>query len=386
MTRAPLALSLFVLLLLLALLAGCGGSGGGSPLASLKLYYYWAPDSGVTPLTLHPGDVLQLICWGVHADASQTNLTAQVTWQSANASVASVGAGGLLTASALGDTTLTATYGGLTSPALSVSVVEVGPQPTATYYPFGANYVWDYTGTEVTPAGVRPAQTSTLTITCSRQVVVNDLLCWELHATNPQGDLGAQYFRHEPQGLKEVYYSTLGSEWRSEWRLKEPLQLNAEWPDDYNPARTWKITSLNESVTVPAGTFTGCLKTVLTDSTDAYLVSNAPGCNGTYLPVTETEWYSVVAGKYLYQSGSNWRIASTTTGAYDYQGTGGATPDLAAWPGGLSVVKTTIPYYTSTWFAPNVGVAKTTLTFQDSGGSTAVWQELDLLEYHLGSL
>jgi hypothetical protein len=63
-------------------------------------------------------------------------------------------------------------------------------------------------------------------------------------------------------------------------------------------------------------------------------VSNAPGDNGTYLDQGGSVWYCSACGKYLFNwAGSWWMLASQQTPPPDYYGTGGSTPDQAAWNG-----------------------------------------------------
>jgi hypothetical protein len=51
------------------------------------------------------------------------------------------------------------------------------------------------------------------------------------------------------------------------WILKEPLALGARWKGDFGDVQ---VTALDRRVTVPAGTFDGCVETVEVISSSAY--------------------------------------------------------------------------------------------------------------------
>ena len=91
--------------------------------------------------TVAKGLTQQFTATGTYSDGSTANLTSQVTWASATASVATisnaVGTQGLATALATGTTVITATLGGVTSPGDTLTVtaaalqsIAVSPNPT----------------------------------------------------------------------------------------------------------------------------------------------------------------------------------------------------------------------------------------------------------------
>ncbi len=261
---APLCASLTVCLLL-GLVLGCGGGGGGLPaFVSLALAYYWVTESGVLPIAATVGDEVQLLASGKTGVGQEYSLTTRVTWNSSDPSVATVSASGLLRAVAPGTTQITATYGRLTSPPLTVSVVAAGATPTAIYYPFAVGNQWVYTGTAVSPTGARPAQQATLTVTSQRQVVLEGLVWWELQiqGTDPHEPPAAMYLRHDDMGLREIYYLREGAHDvpHYNYRLREPLLAGAHWTDPFRPEHYWDILATDATVTVPAGTYTACLQ------------------------------------------------------------------------------------------------------------------------------
>ena len=98
--------------------------------------------------TVAKGLTQQFTATGTYSDGSTANLTSQVTWASATASVATisnaVGTQGLATALATGTTVITATLGGVTSPGdtLTVTAAALSPGVYAvgtTLYVVGAN-------------------------------------------------------------------------------------------------------------------------------------------------------------------------------------------------------------------------------------------------------
>jgi hypothetical protein len=288
MTRSPICL---LAILLAVVLVGCGGGGGGTtrPVTGLLLSYYYLPPSGVLPFTATVGDQVQLLAYGTHASGQPTQMTNQVTWTSSDPGVATVSATGVLAAKGAGKTTLTITYQQVTPASLEIDVEAPGPLPTAGLYPFAVGNVWTYTGTAVTPTSVRPAQATTLTITVARQVIIEGKVWWELHilGTDPQDPLGSMWLRHEGQGLLESVDSAT-----QYWRLKEPLQTGNQWTDPNDPDHTWKILSVEASVTVPAGTYTSCVQAVEHWITD-------PEATPPNTPYDITTWYAPGVGPVL---------------------------------------------------------------------------------------
>ena len=103
-----------VLSCLLATFACAGGGsgnggGGGAKLSSLKV-----SAANATPTV---GDTVQLTATGKYSDGSTQDLTSQVTWNASPAGLASVSAGGVLTATASGAVSVTAAMGGVSGSA-----------------------------------------------------------------------------------------------------------------------------------------------------------------------------------------------------------------------------------------------------------------------------
>ena len=282
--RPGLGLGLLLLVVGVLCLAGCGGSTGGVSVHVQSVfisYYYVLPghEPG-EPFTARLGDRVQLLPFG-RSDATTVPLPSGVTWSSSLPAVASVDADGYVTAQALGVTEVTCTYAGLTSDPLTVTVEAVGPQPGAQFYPLGLAYHWSYTGTAVEPTAVGPAaEEVTLTVTCSAQVVIDGEVWWELEirGTDPAQPAGAQWLRQEGQGLLDW---AQGSQW---WVLQEPLEGGNTWVDPADLEHHWEIVSTTVSVTVPAGTYAGCLQVV------------EHWITGTGIPYTTTAWLAPGVG------------------------------------------------------------------------------------------
>jgi hypothetical protein len=81
-----------------------GAPGGGDPLADLVSI---AIDPVTPPIVT--GDTVQLTVKGTFSDASIAAITSFITWETSEPAVASVSAGGLVTALSAGETTITAT-------------------------------------------------------------------------------------------------------------------------------------------------------------------------------------------------------------------------------------------------------------------------------------
>lgn len=98
---------------------GSGNGGGGSRLSSIK----------VSAANANPtvGDTVQLTATGKYGDGSTQDLTSSVTWTTAPAGLATVGAGGVLTATASGAVSVTASMGGVSGSAS----VTIAPKLTS---------------------------------------------------------------------------------------------------------------------------------------------------------------------------------------------------------------------------------------------------------------
>jgi trimeric autotransporter adhesin len=124
----PLAAPL--LLGFMAILSGCNGSSSSSaaPMAQLASIAVGPPDSSVAM-----GLSNQFTATGLYSDGSKQDVSSQVTWNSANANMASIDHTGLATAHNPGSTTITATLGHLSgSTTLNVTaatlvVIDISP-------------------------------------------------------------------------------------------------------------------------------------------------------------------------------------------------------------------------------------------------------------------
>ena len=108
------------------ILEGCGGSAPNAPATLSNIAI--SPN----PVFIGAGTTLGLTATGNYSDRTSANLTSQVMWTSAASGVASVGAGGLVTAvaSSGASTTITAALNGVTSPAVPISVTTAGSSST----------------------------------------------------------------------------------------------------------------------------------------------------------------------------------------------------------------------------------------------------------------
>lgn len=233
------------------LIAGCGGGGGGLPaIVSVTI----TPDD----FTAHTGDVIQFYAFGEQQDGSSREVTRQVSWQTSDPAVATVNSSGQFTAVGPGQVEVSATYDTIEPASTQVTVTEPGPQPTAQYYPLGLHYWWEYTGTTVTPFGVSPqANEVSLTISVPRQVVIAGQVWYELQVkgTDPQEPPNYMYLRHDEDGLAE--YIGTG---QPIYRLLAPVQTSHRWIDPLDAEHYFVIEATDETVTVPADTYTNCVR------------------------------------------------------------------------------------------------------------------------------
>ena len=75
-----------------------------------------------SPANLAVGSTQQFIATGIYSDGTTPNITSQVTWTSSNISIAGI-ASGLATGVAVGSTSITASESGITSPAVTLTVI-----------------------------------------------------------------------------------------------------------------------------------------------------------------------------------------------------------------------------------------------------------------------
>ena len=83
------------------------------------------------PAKLSIGDKVQFIAVGTYSDTAYSAVTSQVTWASSNSAVATISAGGLVTAVADGTANITATLSGITSPPLILTVGSPDSNPSS---------------------------------------------------------------------------------------------------------------------------------------------------------------------------------------------------------------------------------------------------------------
>jgi uncharacterized protein YjlB len=81
-----------------------------------------------SPANLAVGSTQQFTATGTYSDGSNADITSQVTWTSSDASIATISFTGLATGIAAGNTNITASMSGVTSPAVTLMVVA--PTPT----------------------------------------------------------------------------------------------------------------------------------------------------------------------------------------------------------------------------------------------------------------
>ncbi|HEY4102362.1 MAG TPA: hypothetical protein VGM44_00660 [Polyangiaceae bacterium] len=108
----------------------------------------------------------------------------------------------------------------------------------------------------------------------------------ELAELSVAGRVRKRYY-FEPGGVRSAQGGYL---------LKSPLEANAEWQGEDGPV---KVTAVNQTVTVPAGTFSGCIQTVetakLAAATRATTTAFCPGVGITTLQIEgEQEGTSVL--------------------------------------------------------------------------------------------
>jgi len=208
--------------------------------------------------TAHPGDVVDFHALGEQETSGWRWLyNEDLTWESSDPLVGTIDSLAEFTATGLGTTVVTGTYEDLAPDFAEVTVVELGPQPTADYYPLDLGYWWEYTGSEVEPGGIRPQQEITLTVTCLRQVVSIGEVWYELRVqyTDPGQSPRYMYFQHDDEGLCELYADD-----STVYKLKAPIEVGTQWDDPLDPQHTFEIESVTETVDVPAGVFEDCVK------------------------------------------------------------------------------------------------------------------------------
>jgi hypothetical protein len=82
------------------------------------------------PAVMRAGAKEQFVAVGTYSDTAYSAVTAQVSWSSSNPAVATISAGGLVSAVANGTTTITATLTGIVSPPLILTVGSLNSTPS----------------------------------------------------------------------------------------------------------------------------------------------------------------------------------------------------------------------------------------------------------------
>ena len=111
-------LSLGLVAVLTLGMAACSGSAttkSTAILVSISVTPY-------SPANLAVGSTQRFVATGIYSDGTTPNITSQVTWTSSNNSIASI-ATGLATGVAVGSTSITASESGITSPAVTLTVI-----------------------------------------------------------------------------------------------------------------------------------------------------------------------------------------------------------------------------------------------------------------------
>lgn len=76
----------------------------------------------MSPSSLPVGSVQSFLATGIYSDGSKVNITAQVNWTSSDPYIAVISSAGLADALSVGNTNITASLSGITSPAVNLDV------------------------------------------------------------------------------------------------------------------------------------------------------------------------------------------------------------------------------------------------------------------------
>lgn len=120
--------ALAVFALVTGLLAACGAGGGSgstsatSVTSGASLQYILV--SPVVPPALPLGGSQQFVATGYYSDGSSQDISSSVNWTSSSTSIATLTSGGAATASAVGSTSITASYGSVVSLPVSLSTMQ----------------------------------------------------------------------------------------------------------------------------------------------------------------------------------------------------------------------------------------------------------------------
>ncbi|MDO8263061.1 MAG: Ig-like domain-containing protein [Gallionella sp.] len=131
LSNSSRGLGLSLLGLIALILSACGGGGATSAPASKTTTTTTLASIDITPVSISmlSGSTINLVATGSYSDGTAANLTSQVTWAPANSAIATTSTTGVATAVSPGNTTITASMSGVTSPAASITVTG-GTTPT----------------------------------------------------------------------------------------------------------------------------------------------------------------------------------------------------------------------------------------------------------------
>jgi len=241
------------LALVSCLAVAIGGCGGGGGLAAFD-YISISP----ADFTARPDDEIQFRAYGQYNDgAAGREITPNVTWASTDDSVGTISPQGDFVVEGEGTCEISATYDNLEPASTQVTVESAPFLPTASWYPFGFGYQWTYTGTQVQPGQVGPAQETTLTISINQQEVRDGVVWWELMVKGSEAGVppSYMYLRHTEDGLFQW-------QWEAEPipRLIEPLMQGHSWLDPNSAEHRFTIERTDETVVVPAGAYDNCIR------------------------------------------------------------------------------------------------------------------------------
>jgi trimeric autotransporter adhesin len=182
-------------LLVLAVLTACGGTsssnpgGGGSGTPTLRSIQVTAPN-----LSILTSATDQFTATGTFSGSGGTqNLTSTATWSSSNTAVATISAGGLVTAASQGTTTITATKGSvsgsvtLTVTATLVSLIVTPPTASiapGTMQPFKAVGTYSDSSTKDITSTVTWTSSNTAAATISNGVSTQGLATAVAHGSS----------------------------------------------------------------------------------------------------------------------------------------------------------------------------------------------------------
>ena len=112
-------LTIGLIVALIMVIAACSSTSTSTPAPILSSIAV-APTS---PSSLPVGYVQQFTATGTYSDSSTADITSQVIWASSDPNIATISSSGSVTAVAAGNTNITATLSGVTSPAVRLPVV-----------------------------------------------------------------------------------------------------------------------------------------------------------------------------------------------------------------------------------------------------------------------